>query len=142
MAVWPADGVEDWNTLMIAWLNVDHDSDTGLHKTVANGVLWDIDGTDTRVFTKYLTGTLDSLDGERAQGHAHGLVYTNILSVTVAVEEQGQSRFRFMDLKTGTIPSSTTLGIEMYYNASNIIFAGVGTGFEDGDYVIKIEYTE
>ncbi len=91
-----------------------------------------------QVFTKYFRGTLDADD---TTGVAHGVTYTNILSITVMVEEQGQSRFRFIDLKTGTIPSSTTLGIELYVTASNIIFAGVGSGFQSGDYRIKMEYT-
>jgi len=93
MATWPANGTTDWNTAMLAYLAVEHNTD-GTHK--ANAKYAPIDSTDTKIFTKYLTGTLDA---DSSTSVAHGVAdFDKIRSfTTMAYDDGGDSAYKQAD---------------------------------------------
>ena len=130
MATWPANTETDWNTKMLAYLAIEHNTD-GTH-----AIKWPINGTDTRIFTKYFTGTLDS---DADTDVAHGVTAANILAVDVIVGTA--TVFAVMERFLESSPATeATDGANVIYDATNIKFFAIGTNYQGQAYRIKIDY--
>lgn len=93
----------------------------------------DVNGTKTKVYTKYLTGTLSAGSTVNV---AHGVTAANILSVTAIVND-GTS-YRVSEIFRANI---TNLEVAIKYDATNINFEVIGSELQENAYRIKIEYT-
>lgn len=101
-----------------------------------------INGTKTKVYTKFLTGTLDADAGtDVAHGVAGGL--TNILSVNVACGSDsggGAVALYVVGDHLGRA-NSATVGFEYWYDGTNVTITAVGTHLQGNAYRIRIDYT-
>lgn len=127
MATWPADGETNWNTKMLAYLAISHTT-TGYNK-------FDINGTGTKVLTKYFTGILDA-DAETSV--AHGITgIDNILSLTVSCYHSSAAHY-YSNAVHDTDSTDDTFSAR--YDGTNVIIAGVGSEFQGQKYKIRIDY--
>ena len=96
---------------------------------------FDVDGSKTQVYTKYLTGTLDA---DSSTSVAHGVTgIDNILSVVVVCYNSTLSAYRVSEIY---LASSVTEGLAIRYDATNVIIAGVGAQLQGQKYRIAIDY--
>ena len=94
-----------------------------------------VDGTKTKIYTKYLTGTLDA---DTATSVAHGIAdYDKILQVTAHCKESTVSAYAVYDYLGGV---SANGQYTLYFDATNIQFINVGSNSQGQVYRIKIEY--
>lgn len=93
-----------------------------------------IDASSTQVYTKYLTGTLDS---DSSTSVAHGLTAANILHVSVIVYNSGDSTYRVAEYD---FAASAADAFAVKYDATNINIHGVGANSQGQAYRIKIDY--
>ena len=114
-------------TVLNEYLTVEHNAD-GTH-----AIKWPVNGTDTRIYTKYLTGTMDS---DASTSIAHGVTAANILSVNPIVHNDSVYKVVTM---FGLDESAATDGLDIYYDATNIVINN-GTKYEGQVYRIKIDY--
>ena len=98
-------------------------------------ILRDVDGTPTKVYIKYLTGTLDA-DAETSVAHSVTGV-DNILSVVAYGWNATDSRY---DVAENSLAAAASISFFVYYDATNITMAGVGTNIQGQKYRIKIDY--
>lgn len=103
------------------------DHDIANKKYVDDIVL--VNGTATRVLTKYLTGTTDS---DSSTSVAHSVTATNILSVDVWIYSSD----------TNYYPNDSVGGFTVKYNASYVVISSVGATLQGQNYRIRIDYTE
>lgn len=96
-----------------------------------------VNGTPTKVYTKYLTG---SLDADAATSVAHNITngITKILSVTASAYEDGNSVFGVADYRLGGTAASSAF--RMCWDGTNVFFGDVGTHCQGNAYVIRIDY--
>ncbi len=130
MATKPTPGGSDgtYGTELNAFLDIEHNAD-GTH-----AIKQSVDGTPTRVFTKYLTGTTDA---DSLTLVAHSITgIDKILSVTVAVYDG--SIYAVGDYKLDNNVATTQF--QYYWTASNVGIDSVGTDFQSQKYRIKIDY--
>lgn len=98
-------------------------------------VLRDVDGTPTKVYTKYLTGTLDA---DSSTSVAHSITgIDKILHVSAVCEDNGSAVYRVYDNQVG---STVNQGFQLSYNATHILIALVGSELQSFKYRIKIDY--
>lgn len=97
-------------------------------------VLRDIDGTPTKVYTKYLTGTLVA---GTSTSVAHGVTASKILAVSVICYDGDSSYYRASEAHLG---ADTTAGFSVYYDATNVVIQSVGSRLRGHAYRIKIDY--
>ncbi len=97
--------------------------------------LKDVNGTPTKVYTKYLTGTLDG-DATTVVAHSVTNGATKILSCTVAVKDSG-ANMRFVEMFGGAAASTA---IQVSFDDANVTFSSVGSNFQSQIYRIKIDY--
>ncbi len=107
-----------------------HDAEGGFNNC-------DLNGTKTKVYTKYFTGTLDA-DSSTSVAHGITSALTKILSVVFMAEEQGNSFFRVSEHHLAA--NAALIGMDVVYDATNVTVAQVGTNMQSGDYRIKIDY--
>lgn len=94
-----------------------------------------VNGTSTKVYTKYLTGTLDA---DATTNVAHGVAdVAKILSVTAMCYDDNQSVYCGADRYIG---SDTNRCYRLSYDATNIIITQVGSYLQGNAYRIKIDY--
>ena len=106
---------------------VQHDAEGGYSNC-------DVDGTKTKVYTKYLIGTLDA---DASTAVAHGITdIDKILHVSVMVHNSGG----FYKVKEMGASASATQKYEMEYDGTNVTINNVGTPFQGEKYRIKIDY--
>lgn len=105
--------------------DVAHDSEGGYNNC-------DVNGTKTKVYTKYFSG---SLDGSGNATVAHGLTAANILSCVVAVRNTSANYF----IGEGYLAASASSSWLHYYDATNVIIDG-GSGYASEVYRIRIDY--
>ena len=98
-------------------------------------VLRDIDGTPTKVYTKYLTG---DLAGTSPTSVAHGVTAANILAVSVICYDDTSSYYRVSETHLG---ADTTAGFSVYYDATDVVITSIGSRLVSHAYRIKIDYT-
>jgi len=137
MATWPSDGDTDWNTAMKAYLAVEHNTDGthSMHDAEGGYMQVDVNGVKTNVYTKYLTGNLDA---DASTSVAHGCTAANILAVSLIAYDDNIPGYYVNEIKMAEAANST---LSVYYDATNIVIAGVGAFFQGNAYRIKIEYT-
>ncbi len=141
MADWPANGAENWNTLMLAYLAVEHNTD-GTHDvetilTDAQGPYFyaNVDASATKVYVKYFTGTLD---GDSSTDVAHGITgIDNILTVNVAVFSTNSNTYKCGGQNE---VASATIAFQYQYDGTNVTINGVGSTVQSQKYRIKIDY--
>ena len=97
-------------------------------------VLRDIDGTPTKVYTKYLTGTLD---GSSTTSVAHGCTVSKILAVNVICYDSDTEGYRVVEIKLG---ADANHAFSVYYTDTYIVIGGVGAHLQGQVYRIKIDY--
>jgi len=98
-------------------------------------VLVDVDGTPTKVYTKYLTGTLDA---DAATDVAHGVTgVDNILAVNAVVYNSSLSLYMALELWR----SAESIGAcWISYDGTNIKFQNVGSNLQGQKYRIGVAY--
>ncbi len=97
---------------------------------------FDIDGTKTKVYTKYLTGTTD---GDSQTNVAHGVTSgaTKILHVSVAIFSSGLSKYRVSETYIGATAAEA---YQVYFGDTNVVFGVVGANLRSQTYKIKVDY--
>lgn len=98
-----------------------------------------VNGTPTRVFTKYFKGNLDA-DAETSI--AHGVTVSKILHVSAFVFEDENSVYAVGDYRLPDANSASDKAFILNFDASNVIFTTVGSKIQGNTYKIKIEYEE
>lgn len=94
----------------------------------------EINGVKTKVYTKYLTGTLDA-DAETQI--IHGVSdYNKILSINASVFN-GSDKFYDKDILYNAV---SALKFFLYHSSTKIIFAYVGSTFQGKIYRIALTY--
>lgn len=94
----------------------------------------DVGGTKTKVYTKYLTGTLDADDSTSV---AHGCTASKILSVSAILYNDQLSQYV---ANTSRITVTSTYAFAVRFDATNIIISSVGEYLQGNVYRIKIDY--
>lgn len=111
----------------------------------ANGVLMhdaeggfnnmDVDGTKTKVFTKYFTGTTD---GDSTTTVAHGITgIDNILSVVVVVFSTNTSNYQAAEVGGA---ASAVNKFTPRFDGTNVIIDSVGSAMQSQKYRLKLDY--
>jgi len=138
MATWPANGDTDWNTKMLAYLAVEHNTDGthDMHDATGGYMQVDVDGVKTNVYTKYLTGSLDA-DATTTVAHGVTSALTKIISVTTLVYDDANAKFRVGEFR---LAESAAVAYSVMFDATNITFALVGANCQGNAYRIKIDY--
>jgi len=93
-----------------------------------------VNGTSTKVYTKYLIGTLDADTATRV---AHGCTAAQILSVSVIAYDDNYLQYSVSDVKHGEEAGHT---FTVLYDATDILITGIGSYLQGNAYRIKIEY--
>lgn len=95
----------------------------------------DLDGTMTKVYTKYFSGSLDA-DSETVV--AHGIADVDkILHVSAVVYSTGTSQYQAAELHGA---ASATYAYQLNFDATNVKFQVVGSTLQSQKYRIKIDY--
>ncbi len=130
MAEWPANADTDWNTKMLAYLAIEHETD-GTHQEDTTYSL--VDAVKTKVFTKYFTGTTDA---DAATEIAHGIAdIDKILHVSASIFNG--SFYEVSDFRGQA--TSATLFMDILYDGTNVLLQH-GTTLQSQKYRIKIDY--
>ena len=108
---------------------VQHDAEGGYSNC-------DVNGTKTKVYTKYFTGTLDA-DASTNVGHGVASGLTKILSVTVAAFADNVNTNVVSDF---TIGAFATTSLSYTYDGTNVIIGSVGTNIQGNAYYIRVDY--
>lgn len=141
MADRPITGDTAWGTTYDAYEEIAHNSDgtmkiqTILTDAEGQFVYADVNGSPTKVYTKYLTGTLDNDDTTVV---AHGITgIDNILSGTIMAFDDVSGEYRFIEQFTATSAANALAG---RFSATNINITNVGANLQGNNYRIKIDY--
>ncbi len=138
----------DGATLAAATLTADPDrtivdlayaktGDTMMHDSTGGFTNADVNGVKTKIYTKYLTG---SLNAGTTTNVAHGIAdaLNKIRAVSVAAESDGDDAgFLVYDYRSGSGLNAT---YRTFFTATNITIGTVGTHVESNRYLIKIDY--
>ena len=108
---------------------VQHDSEGGFSNC-------DVDGTKTKVYTKYFTGTTDA-DSSTDVAHGISNALTKILHVSASVFNSGSNKFIHSDYRNGA-SINDTLSID--HDANSLRLTGLGTNFQSQVYRFKVDY--
>ena len=94
----------------------------------------DVDATNTKVYTKYLTGTTDA---DTQTNVAHGVTdgYNKIIAVSAAVGDGTN-----MTMYDYYLAESAAAGHRAYWTATNVILNNVVAAKQSQRYVIRIDY--
>lgn len=94
-----------------------------------------INGTATKIYTKYLTGTTD---GDATTLVNHGVTdITKILSVASIIRNGVSGAYEAQDYRN---TSSANDAFSVAYDSSNVIMFNVGANVQSQLYRIKVEY--
>lgn len=94
-----------------------------------------VNGTKTKVYTKYFTGTSDNDDNTSV---AHGVTdWTKILSVTTDIGNSASQQEKYGYRES----SNANYAFVVVYTATNVEFYDVGVECRLRTYHIKVEYT-
>lgn len=138
MADWPANGDTDWNTKMLAYLAIEHNTDGthDVHNSEGGYMQVDVNGTKANVYTKYFSGNLDS-DSSTSVAHSITSGLTKILSVTASVYNDSFSKATVGSYQDEAI---TAHSWRLEFTDANIDFVAVGSNAQGNRYTIKIDY--
>jgi hypothetical protein len=104
--------------------------------SIDSAVKHSVDGVQTEVLTKYLTGTTDN-DGTTSV--AHGITGAdNILSVSASIFSTNTTNYTVTDFLDSV--STQNNGWNLQYNSINVVFSTVETAVQGNNYRIKIDY--
>lgn len=95
----------------------------------------DVNGTKTRVYTKYFTGTTDA-DSETSVAHGIAGGDAKILSCNAIIENSSSSYFVGEQFESADGNNS----FSAQFNATNVVFSGIGSNFQSQAYHIKLDY--
>ncbi len=105
-----------------------HDAENGFNNV-------DVDGTKTKVYTKYFTGTFDAASTKNV---AHGIADVDkILHVSTAVFTTNTSNYI---VHTTFSAASSTIEIQVRFDGTNVIFTAIGSTIQSQKFRIKIDY--
>lgn len=107
---------------------VQHDAEGGYDNV-------DVDGTKTKVYTKYLTGTLSGVAPIDIVHSIAGI--DNILFVGVSIFDDGSTKYRAGDNQAANV---ATQSFTIAYDGTNIRISNIGADILDNKYRIKISY--
>lgn len=108
--------------------SVMHDAEGGFQNA-------DVNGTKTKVYTKYFTGTLDA---DSQTSVAHGITgIDNILAVSAAAFDDSGSSYGVVDYLRG---ASAANAWNVFYDGTNVTFDNVGANVQGNNYRIRIDY--
>ena len=127
---WPTSAaVKDYvDTITNTSSDAMHDAEGGYNNC-------DINGTKTKVYTKYFTGTTDN-DNQTLV--AHGITgVANILHVSAAILNSSTTRREVSSHRTAHDSANQ---FEIHYTATNVGLQDVGSNLQGQSYVIKIDY--
>lgn len=121
---------------VIVDLNYAKTGDTVQHDSQGGYSNCDVDGTKTKVYTKYLTGTLNSSASENI---AHGITtgMTKILSLTMHIYSDDASAYVVQEVR---MAASSSVAVSIFYNDTNIVLQNKGSNIVSNNYRIKIDY--
>lgn len=135
----PAKGATDWGTTLNTHINIEHNAD-GTHDIYTAGEggysTVDVNSVKTKVYTKYLTGTLDA-DSSTSVAHGVTTGLTKILSVTVACYQDNSAVNVGADFALGL---SATSSFQFTWDGTNILIDNVGSFVQGNSYRIRIDY--
>ena len=94
----------------------------------------DLNGTKTKIYTKYFTGTMDA-DSETSVAHGITSGETKILSVSVGVKASDAS-VRFIEMFNGS--AAPTLSGQ--WDDTNVVLSNIAAVFQSQPHYIKIDY--
>lgn len=97
---------------------------------------YDVDGTKTKVYTKYLTGTTDA-DATTTVAHSVTSGLTKILSVSGAIYSTGAGGYLCEDMHVAATPATA---FRMAWDDTNITISTVGSMCQGQTYKIRIDY--
>ena len=104
-----------------------------MHDAEGGFVNADVDGTKTKVYTLYLTGTLDA---DVSTSVAHGRAdIDKILSVNVIAFSSGTSKYR---VKEHHEAASSTQDFTVSFDGTNVVIEGVGSQIQGQKYRITM----
>ncbi len=107
-----------------------HDAEGGFNNA-------DVDGTKTKVYTLYLTGTLDA---DTATDVAHGITgIDKILAVNVMLYNDAGGVLAYYGIETH-LGASGGNDYLWYVDGTNIVLSAVGANFQGNNYRIKLDY--
>ena len=107
--------------------SVMHDAEGGFNNC-------DVDGTKTKVYTKYFTGTLDA---DASTSVAHGITgIDNILHVSASVFTS-TSIYVVGGFRDNVVDAFT---YELTYDGTNVFITAVGANLQGRNYRIKVDY--
>lgn len=96
-----------------------------------------VDGTATKVFTKYFTGTTDN---DSQTNIAHGISgIDNILHVSGAIFNLNTSLYGVSDYKVANAESVNN-AFQINWDGTNILLASVFSNYRSQKYRVKVEY--
>lgn len=108
---------------------VQHDSQGGFTNA-------DVDSTKTKVYSLYLTGTLDN---DSATNVPHGITgIDNILHCSINVFNSTNGEYTVSEQFNSS--GSPTINLQVNFDGTNVIFSGVGTQLQGQKYKIKLDY--
>lgn len=138
MATWPANNDTDWNTKMLAYLAVEHNTDGthDMHDTEGGYMQVDVDSTKTNVYTKYFTGNLDA-DSSTSVAHGVTDALNKILSVTATAFNDSFSKATVGSFQDAAIAAHAW---RLEFDGTNIQFNAVGSNVQGNRYTIRIDY--
>lgn len=96
--------------------------------------IWPVDGTSRKIFTKYLTGTLDA---DASTEVAHGVTASKILAMSVICYNGDTFVYTVSEFRISTLAQSAFV---ITYDDTNIFIGDVGSDFQGNIYRIKIDY--
>lgn len=132
MAEWPANAETDWNTKMLAYLAIEHETDGTHQKDVTYSL---VDSVKTKILTKYFTGTTDA-DSSTSVAHGISSTSTKLLSCNVMILSSGGN----WQVSEYQLAASAAVAFDVVVTATNVVIADVGASLQSKSYVIKLEY--
>lgn len=96
----------------------------------------DVDSTKTKVYTKYLTGTLDS-DSTTNVSHGVSSAVTKILAVTVMAFDGVNNSWSVAGFRETDV---TATSFRSSFDATNVIIGEVGSNLQGEAYRVKVDY--
>lgn len=143
---WPADGITDWNPLMKAHVEVDHETD-GTHgfvgskadgevvPTTTTFLKMAVNGTLTEVFVKVFAGSLSG----NSVNVTHGIDDVDkIYQVTAMVWDDQASEYGVYDNRA---VSNLSKDFRLTVDSNTVDIASAGEDLADNKYRIMIWYT-
>ena len=113
-------------------------SDNAMHDTEGGYNNCDVNGSKTKVYTKYITGTMDN-DTETQV--LHGVTAANILHVSTIIFDGNLERYRCQEIGRGSYGANPAGSWDVHYDNTTIYLANTLSYLQGQDYKIRVDYT-